>query len=50
MPQLPFDYYKEVLLNYRKIMPKLNVQEIQDLALESPKSGRVMETLQMEVL
>lgn len=48
--KLPFDYYKEVLLNYRKIMPKLNVQEIQDLALESPKSGRVMETLQMEVL
>lgn len=48
--KLPFDYYKEILLNYRKILPKLNMQEIQDLALESPKSGRVLETLQMEVL
>lgn len=48
--KLPFDYYKEVLLNYRKIMPRLNVQTIQDYALESPKSGKVLETLQMEVL
>lgn len=47
--KLPFDYYKEILLNYRKIMPRLNVQEIQDFALESPKSGKVLETLQMEV-
>lgn len=48
--KLPFDYYKEILLNYRKIMPRLNVQMIQDYALESPKSGKVLETLQMEVL
>ena len=47
--KLPLDYYKEILLNYRKIMPSLNVQHIQDLALESPKSGKVLETLQMEV-
>ena len=48
--KLPFDYYKEILLNYRKIMPRLNVQDIQDYALESPKSNKVLETLQMEVL
>lgn len=48
--KLPFDYYKEILLNYRKILPSLNVQEIQDYALESPKSSKVLETLQMEVL
>ena len=47
--KLPLDYYKEIILNYRKIMPGLNVQQIQDLALESPKSGKVLETLQMEV-
>ena len=47
--KLPFDYYKEIILNYRKIMPSLNVQAIQDLALESPKSGKVLETLQTEV-
>ncbi len=48
--KLPFDYYKEIILNYRKILPQLNIQKIQDYALASPKSGKVMETLQIEVL
>ena len=48
--KLPFDYYKEILLNYRKILPHLDMQAIQDYAYEAPKSGKVMETLQMEVL
>ena len=47
--KLPFDLYKEVILNYRRIMPALNIQEIQDYALASPKSERILETLQMEV-
>ena len=47
--KLPFDLYKEVILNYRRIMPTLNIQEIQDHALESPKSGRILEVLQAEV-
>ena len=48
--KLPFDYYKEVLLYDRRIMPQLNIQMIQDYACEAPKSGKIMETLQMEVL
>ena len=48
--KLPFDFYKEVLLNYRKILPKLNIQEIQDYAVDAPKSSKIMETLQMEVM
>ena len=48
--KLPFDYYKEILLNYRKLLPRLNVQDIQDYALESPKSNKVLETLQTEVM
>ncbi len=48
--KLPFDYYKEIILNYRKILPQLNIQKIQDYALASPKSSKVLETLQMEVL
>jgi len=48
--KLPFDYYKEILLNYRKILPLLDMQAIQDYAYDAPKSGKVMETLQMEVL
>ena len=48
--KLPFDYYKEVLLNYRKILPQLDMQTIQDLAYDAPKSRKVIESLQLEVL
>ena len=48
--KLPYDYYKEILLNYRKIMPQLNIQAIQDFAYDAPKSGRIMEMLRTEVL
>ncbi len=48
--KLPFDYYKEILLNYRRLMPQLDMQAIQDYAFDAPKSGKIMETLQMEVL
>lgn len=47
---IPFDLYKEILLNYRRIMPQLDMQKIQDYALASPKSNRVMNALQMEVM
>ena len=48
--KLPFDLYKEVLLNYRKMIPQLNIQDVQDYANTSPKRNMIMETLQMEVL
>lgn len=48
--KLPFDYYKEIILNYRKLLPRLDIQKIQDYALMSPKSNKVLEILQMEVL
>ena len=48
--KLPFDYYKEIILNYRKLLPQLNIQKIQDYALAAPKSNKVIETLQLEVL
>ena len=47
---LSFELYKEVLQNYRKILPQLNIQAIQDYAMISPKRKMVMEALQMEVL
>ncbi len=31
-------------------MPQLNIQAIQDYVYEAPKSAKIMETLQMEVL
>jgi hypothetical protein len=48
--KLPYDYYKEIVLNYRKLMPKLNIQDIQDYALKAPKSSKIMEILQSEVM
>ena len=48
--KLPFDYYKEILLNYRRILPQLNIQLIQDYAYAAPKSSRILETLRLEVL
>ncbi len=48
--KLPFDYYKEVLQHYRKNLSNLDIQAIQDYALTAPKSGKIMELLQMEVL
>ena len=48
--KLPFDYYKEVLLNYRKLISKLDIKEIQDLAVKSPKSTKIIDLLKTEVL
>ena len=48
--KLPFDLYKEVLLSFRKIIPQLNMQDIQDYAMAVPKRKMIMEALQMEVL
>ena len=47
--KLPFDYYKEILNNYRNIIDSLDIQLIQNLAIESPKSRMIMESLQLEV-
>ena len=48
--KLPYDYYKEIVLNYRKILPRLNIQKIQDYALAAPKSNKILDILQTEVL
>ena len=47
--KLPFDYYKEILKNYRNILWELDVQLIQDIALNLPKSQMVLKNLQIEV-
>ena len=48
--KLPFDYYKEILGNYRRIIHEMDIPMIQDYAYALPKSGMIMEALQMEVL
>lgn len=48
--RLPFDYYKEIIGNYRKIIDELDIATISEYAYLLPKRQMIMETLQMEVL
>ena len=48
--KLSFNYYKEILLNYRKIIEDLDMQVIQDYVYAVPKSEMIMKTMQLEVL
>jgi len=48
--KVPYDYYKELILNYRRLMPRLNIQKIRTYAQAAPRSDRILETLQTEVL
>ena len=47
--KLPFDYYKEIILNYRKLIYELDIQAIQEYASILPKTHLVMDTLRLEV-
>lgn len=48
--KLPFDYYKEIIGNYRKLIHELDIRAIEEYALMLPKSNMVMEVIQLEVL
>lgn len=48
--KLPLDYYKEIINSYRKIIDDLDIQAIEEYALQLPKTNLVLEALQMEVL
>jgi len=48
--KLPFDYYKEIINNYRKIIDDLDIQLIQEYIYALPKTNMIMETLNLEVL
>ena len=47
--KLPFDYYKEIIASYRKLIYELDIQAVQEYAMQLPKKKLVMETLQLEV-
>ena len=47
--KLSFDYYKEIIGNYRKLVYQLDIQAVQEYAERLPKARLVMEALQMEV-
>lgn len=48
--KLPFDYYKEIILKYRQIMPNLDIRKVEDYVMASPKKDLIIKRLQLEVL
>lgn len=47
--KIPYDLYKEVISNYRKIIETLDISLIQEYAFQLPKSRMIMEVIQAEV-
>jgi predicted transcriptional regulator of viral defense system len=48
--KIPFDYYKEIMRNFREIIYDMDIPAIEEYAYEVPKSSMIMETLRLEVL
>lgn len=48
--KIPFDLYKEIISNYRKITHELDIVTVTEYAYELPKRNMIMETLRLEVL
>ncbi len=48
--KISFDYYKEIINSYRKLIYKLDIQAVQEYAYALPKTDRTMIVLEMEVL
>jgi hypothetical protein len=47
--KFPFDYYKEIISNYRKLIYDLDIERIQDYAEIFPRSRIISDALEMEV-
>lgn len=44
-----FDYYKEIISNYRKLVNELDIETVQEYAYRLPKTNFVLNTLQSEI-
>lgn len=47
--KFPFDYYKEIILEYRNRIMDMDIELIQDYAEEFPRSRKIMDIIQAEV-
>lgn len=45
----PFDYYKEIIENYRKIAHELDIEKLQQYLTQFPKQPYISEAIQLEV-
>jgi hypothetical protein len=48
--KLSFDYYKEIISSYRRLIDELDFMMVEEYAEKLPRTKAVMETIQMEVL
>ena len=46
---LSFDYYKEIIGNYRRLLYDLDFQLVEEYAEQLPKTQMVMDTIHMEI-
>ncbi|MBQ8231142.1 MAG: hypothetical protein IJZ34_04345 [Lachnospiraceae bacterium] len=47
--KLPFDYYKEIISNYRKLVEQMDIWRIEEYSSKMYRGDYIMDTLQMEV-
>ena len=47
---LPFDYYKEIIGSYRRIVQTLDIESLQEYILAFPKRNHIWETIELEVM
>jgi hypothetical protein len=48
--KLSFDYYKEIISSYRRLIDELDFMMVEEYAEKLPRTKAVMEVVQMEVL
>ena len=48
--KIPFDYYKEVIGNYRRVIDDLDFFSIEDYAAMLKNGKKIMDTIQLEVM
>lgn len=48
--KMPFDYYKEIISNYRNKVDIMDIAKVEEYADKFKNAGRLMDMIQMEVL
>ena len=47
---LPFDYYKEIIESYRRMVQTLDIEALQAYILAFPKQNHIWESIELEVM
>lgn len=48
--KLPFDYYKEIILNYRNKVEKMDFSKVEEYAYKFRNADKLLDMIQLEVL